>query len=62
MHFCVAREFATSALNVQKKTFKTWGLLADWEKQCYYTYDKSYVQNQLRQFFSLYKKVISFPL
>ncbi|KAK7595517.1 hypothetical protein V9T40_013342 [Parthenolecanium corni] len=51
-----ARAFATSAIEEQKRAFKKWGLLADWEKGCYYTFDKSYVQNQLQQFYKLYEK------
>ena len=55
-----ARKYATKEIEKQKSVFKSWGILADWENNCYFTYDKKYVQNQIKQFFKLYKKVILF--
>lgn len=55
--FCLARIFASQAIDNQKKAFKSWGILGDWDNKCYFTFNKSYVQNQLRQFYSLYEKV-----
>lgn len=52
-----ARKFAAEAIEEQKKVFRSWGILADWDEKCYFTFDKSYVQNQLRSFYSLYEKV-----
>ncbi|XP_060879352.1 isoleucine--tRNA ligase, mitochondrial [Metopolophium dirhodum] len=51
-----ARKYASKEIEKQKTVFKSWGILADWENNCYYTYDKKYVQNQIQQFFKLYKK------
>lgn len=31
--------------------------MADFDKECYYTYDKDYVKNQIQQFYKLYNKV-----
>lgn len=55
--FLTAREYATTAIKDQKEAFKTWGIMADWDQQCYYTYSNDYVKNQLRQFYNLYEKV-----
>ncbi|XP_050428202.1 isoleucine--tRNA ligase, mitochondrial isoform X2 [Adelges cooleyi] len=51
-----ARVYASKEIEKQKAVFKSWGILADWENNCYYTYDKKYVCKQLRQFYNLYKK------
>ncbi|XP_065201272.1 isoleucine--tRNA ligase, mitochondrial [Planococcus citri] len=51
-----AKNFAISAIERQKSVFKTWGILADWDKGCYYTFDKEYVQNQIKLFYALYEK------
>lgn len=53
-----ARKYALKEIEKQKTVFKSWGILADWENNCYYTYDKSYIQKQIGQFYKLYKKVI----
>ncbi len=59
-HIFIARNFARTSIEEQKKAFQTWGLLADIENECYYTYDKNYIKNQLRQFYNLYEKVSRF--
>uniref|UniRef100_A0A8D8Q818 isoleucine--tRNA ligase n=1 Tax=Cacopsylla melanoneura TaxID=428564 RepID=A0A8D8Q818_9HEMI len=51
-----ARSFASETVHTQKAEFESWGVLADWKDNCYYTFDKDYVKNQLRQFFNLYKQ------
>ncbi|XP_060838287.1 isoleucine--tRNA ligase, mitochondrial [Rhopalosiphum padi] len=51
-----ARKYASKEIEKQKTVFKSWGILADWENNCYFTYDKKYVQKQIQQFFKLYKK------
>ncbi|KAJ2938979.1 hypothetical protein O0L34_g17794 [Tuta absoluta] len=51
----IAREFALETVAKQKEVFKSWGVMADWEKQCYLTLNKGYIQNQLRQFYKMYK-------
>lgn len=58
LHIFIARKYASKEIEKQKTVFKSWGILADWEKNCYYTYDKKYIQNQIRQFYELFKKVI----
>ncbi|CAG9131135.1 unnamed protein product [Plutella xylostella] len=51
----IARKFALETVEKQKASFKSWGVMADWENECYLTLNKSYVQNQLRKFYELYK-------
>jgi len=53
---CVARRFANEALEKQKKEFQSWGVLANWEN-CYRTFDKQYIIDQIRLFWKLYHKV-----
>lgn len=48
-----AKTCANDAIRHQKDTFKTWGILADWDN-CYHTYDNKYIQNQFKQFMKLY--------
>nr|XP_023020120.1 isoleucine--tRNA ligase, mitochondrial-like [Leptinotarsa decemlineata] len=50
-----AKTFAEKTIEVQKKTFQSWGVLGDW-KNSYKTYTVDYVKTQLRQFYKLYKK------
>ncbi|CAK1543477.1 unnamed protein product [Leptosia nina] len=52
----IARSFALETVAKQKETFESWGVMADWQKQCYLTLDTKYVQNQLWQFYKMYKK------
>lgn len=52
-----ARKFAMEAIKDQKALFRSWGVMADWEDGCYFTFEKSYVKNQLQQFYKLYKQV-----
>lgn len=52
-----ARKFALEAIKDQKALFRSWGVMADWEDGCYFTFEKSYVKNQLQQFYKLYKQV-----
>lgn len=54
----LARKYASKEIEKQKTVFKSWGILADWEKTCYYTYDQNYIQKQIQQFYELFKKVI----
>jgi Isoleucyl-tRNA synthetase len=58
-HLISAKNFALETINTQKAEFESWGVLADWEHNCYHTFDKEYVKNQLCQFYNLYKQVIS---
>ncbi|PNF36001.1 Isoleucine--tRNA ligase, mitochondrial [Cryptotermes secundus] len=49
-----AEQFAREAIADQKEAFRSWGVMADWDK-CYFTFDKQYVKNLLRQFHRLYE-------
>jgi len=51
----LARQFATEALEQQKKDFQSWAILADW-KNSYKTFDKNFIADQLKLFWKLYKK------
>ncbi|XP_061380741.1 isoleucine--tRNA ligase, mitochondrial [Danaus plexippus] len=51
----IARSFALKTVKSQKEAFESWGIMADWEKQCYLTLNKNYVQSQLRLFYKMYK-------
>ncbi|KAG8259136.1 Isoleucine--tRNA ligase, mitochondrial [Homalodisca vitripennis] len=51
-----ARKFAKEAIRDQKAVFRSWGVMADWEDGCYFTFDKAYVKNQLQQFYKLYEQ------
>ncbi|KAM3955837.1 isoleucyl-tRNA synthetase, mitochondrial [Aphomia sociella] len=50
----LARAFALETVEKQKAAFESWGVMADWNK-CYLTLHNSYVQNQLRQFYKMYR-------
>lgn len=52
-----ARNYAAEAIELQRKSFRSWGILGDWDSHCYFTYDAGYVKNQLQQFYSLFEKV-----
>ncbi|XP_063897515.1 isoleucine--tRNA ligase, mitochondrial [Helicoverpa armigera] len=56
----IARTFALETVERQKEAFKKWGVMADWDKQCYLTLKKEYVQNQLKQFYKMYKSGLIF--
>jgi hypothetical protein len=55
-YFCTAERFAREAIVNQREAFRSWGVMADWDK-CYYTFDKHYVKNLLQQFYRLYEMV-----
>ncbi|XP_063223898.1 isoleucine--tRNA ligase, mitochondrial isoform X4 [Bacillus rossius redtenbacheri] len=54
-----AREFARKAIAAQREVFRSWGVLADWD-DCYFTFDKQYMKNQLHQFFNMYERGLIF--
>ncbi|XP_068624965.1 isoleucine--tRNA ligase, mitochondrial [Battus philenor] len=56
----IARAFALETVGNQKAAFKSWGIMADWDRNCYLTLEKGYVQNQLRQFYKMYKSGLVF--
>lgn len=56
----IARKFALETVEKQKAAFESWGVMANWDKQCYLTLKKSYVQEQLRQFYKMYEKGLIF--
>ncbi|XP_046387789.1 isoleucine--tRNA ligase, mitochondrial isoform X2 [Ischnura elegans] len=51
-----ARNFAKNAISVQMEAFKSWGITADWENGCYFTYNPDYIKAQLRLFCSMHEK------
>jgi len=53
----VASLFAQKAAAKQLAAFRRWGVMADWETGCYYSYDKQYEVNQLEIFYQMYEKV-----
>jgi isoleucyl-tRNA synthetase len=55
-YFYTAEQFAREAIADQKEAFRSWGVMADWDK-CYFTFDKQYVKNLLQQFHKLYEMV-----
>ncbi|XP_063995593.1 isoleucine--tRNA ligase, mitochondrial [Diachasmimorpha longicaudata] len=56
----LARTYAQKELERQKKAFISWGVMADWASGCYFTHDKTYINNQLHQFLNLYSKNLIF--
>lgn len=52
-----AKKFAREAITVQMEAFKRWGVMADWDKQCYYTFDPQYEAKQMEVFYQMYEKV-----
>lgn len=52
----IAKIFAYETIAKQRLAFKSWGVMADWEKQFYLTLDPKYVQKQIRLFFDLFEK------
>ncbi|KPJ08098.1 Isoleucyl-tRNA synthetase [Papilio machaon] len=55
----IARDFALETVAKQKMAFQSWGIMANWDT-CYLTLNKNYVQNQLRQFYKMYKSGLIF--
>jgi isoleucyl-tRNA synthetase len=53
-----ARKFATEAIQKQKKSFESWGVIGSWsdDSKIYRTYEKDYIKNQLSIFLDLYQK------
>ncbi|CAB3254562.1 unnamed protein product [Arctia plantaginis] len=56
----IARTFALETVQRQKDAFNRWGVMADWDENCYLTLNKAYIQNQLRQFYKMYKSKLIF--
>ncbi|XP_063039866.1 isoleucine--tRNA ligase, mitochondrial isoform X2 [Engraulis encrasicolus] len=51
-----AREFAEGAISRQRAAFQRWGVMADWDSSCYYTFDGQYEAAQLRVFQEMHTK------
>lgn len=53
----VARKFAESNVDKQNESFRSWGILGDWnsKQNTYRTIDKNYILNELKIFQKLYK-------
>lgn len=56
----IARTFALETVQRQKDAFNKWGVMADWKNECYLTLNKGYIQNQLCQFYKMYKSKLIF--
>ncbi|XP_021926918.1 isoleucine--tRNA ligase, mitochondrial isoform X2 [Zootermopsis nevadensis] len=54
-----AEQFAREAIGGQEEAFRSWGVMADWDK-CYFTFDKDYVKNLWQQFYALYEMGLVF--
>ncbi|XP_022185794.2 isoleucine--tRNA ligase, mitochondrial [Nilaparvata lugens] len=50
-----AKKFAEEAIKNQRVIFESWGVMANWENDCYFTFDKNYMKNEMNQFFNLYE-------
>ncbi|XP_008551084.1 isoleucine--tRNA ligase, mitochondrial [Microplitis demolitor] len=55
-----ARKYAEEAIKHQRESFISWGIMADWKDNCYFTNNISFMTNQLRQFINLYEKKFIF--
>lgn len=51
-----ARLFAEKTIRTQMASFQRWGVMADWERGCYYTFDRQYEADQLDVFYQMYRK------
>ncbi|KAK3093657.1 hypothetical protein FSP39_018556, partial [Pinctada imbricata] len=51
-----ARQFAKEAIKDQMQSFQRWGIMADWDKQTYFTFDAHYQAEQLEIFYQMYEK------
>lgn len=52
-----AKTFAEESIQVQKEGFQEYGVMADWEGQCFRTVDPQYEARQLDVFYTMYQKV-----
>ena len=59
--FFRARQFAQSTLETQRAEFRSWGVMADWERP-YKTMDPEFVKRELRLFYQLVKEGKMFRL
>ncbi|XP_019647938.1 PREDICTED: isoleucine--tRNA ligase, mitochondrial-like [Branchiostoma belcheri] len=51
-----AKQFAEKAIRSQVDAFRRWGVMADWDNGCYFTFDKQYEAKQLEVFYEMYEK------
>lgn len=52
-----AESYARSAAAVQMSAFRRWGVMADWQRGCYFTLDRQYEADQLELFFTMLDRV-----
>lgn len=55
----LARNFAKEAVKEQMASFKSWGILGDWDNS-YMTFSESYIKNQNEKFLKLYEDGLVF--
>ncbi|XP_033101829.1 isoleucine--tRNA ligase, mitochondrial-like [Anneissia japonica] len=51
-----ARKYAENAIERQRNAFIRWGVMADWENGCYFTFDRNYEASQLQIFYEMFEK------
>jgi isoleucyl-tRNA synthetase len=54
-----AKQLALNVIEEQKKSFMSWGVMADWDNP-YFTFDSNYIKNQINAFYKLYEKGLVF--
>ena len=55
--YFLAKNFAKGAIKNQRLAFERWGVMADWKKQCYFTFDRSFQAEQIEVFFKMFERV-----
>lgn len=54
-----AKQLALNVIEEQKKSFMSWGLIAEWDNP-YFTFDSVYIMNQMNAFYELFEKGLVF--
>lgn len=52
----MSKTFAEESMQVQREGFQEYGVMADWDGQCYRTMDPQYEARQLDVFYTMYEK------
>nr|XP_006826008.1 PREDICTED: isoleucine--tRNA ligase, mitochondrial-like [Saccoglossus kowalevskii] len=51
-----AFKYAQKSIKRQQDAFRRWGVMADWDNHCYFTFNKEYEASQLELFYQMYEK------